>query len=44
MKNTDEKNYLIVYFILMVSITYKMAKDSRFINNIKTGKRNRLCR
>lgn len=25
----------------MISITYKMAQDSRFINNIKTGKRNR---
>lgn len=27
----------------MISITYEMAKDSRFINNIKTGKRNRYA-
>lgn len=44
MKNTNEKNDLIVYFVLMTSITYKMAKDSSFIKNIKTGKKNRLCR
>lgn len=28
MKNTNEKNYLIVYLVLMTSITYKMVKDS----------------
>lgn len=28
-------NYIIVYFVLMISITYRIAKVSRFINDIK---------